>query len=100
MIENGLIRWAVAINARMRNARRIALPAILNSIVLNASLDLEIATVGPFPKAFESSHTKSFKNIATTTDTALAFQQAQFITIPPKMTLFFFSFNWLVSGKA
>jgi hypothetical protein len=55
LIENGLIRWAVATNARMRNTRRIALPAILNSIVLNAALDLEIAAVDPFPKAFESS---------------------------------------------
>jgi len=34
---------------------------MLNSIVLNAALDLEIAAVGPFPKAFESSHTNRLK---------------------------------------
>jgi hypothetical protein len=57
---------------------------MLNSIVLNAELDLEIAAVDPFPKAFRVISHESFENVTSTADTALAFQQAQFITIFPK----------------
>jgi hypothetical protein len=39
-------------------------------------------------------------NIASITDTALAFQQAQFITIPTETPLFFFGITQLVSGKS
>jgi hypothetical protein len=38
----------------------------------------------PLPQSFRVISHESFENIITTADTALAFQQAQFISISPK----------------